>query len=361
MKKALFCLVLLGTCLLSGCGTMDIQVKICSNNCTNPVSIDTITISTDKFNDIKQANDKIHFSEFIELWGDVKSLFKKDKQLQNIENLTITDDMIVVNWEWNTTYQVLFDLTYYDWKTWEKGTLNKEIIEKRLKVLTDFFKENLQNWDKIILWFIWAKNQDEICDDKLDLIFGQWYTLSGHFEGDTMKGTLTYYYELWENNGTWSYSNIENIMNQISEEVNTRYGIYSQWTYLLHHLRNLLNETKENSVYLILSDFQFQLENSDVIALKNKYCSSRAWYCIKDSVYQVSKENLVNLYKENYYFKNLFTKLLFQNYENLNNLCPYNNKVYLFWLKEIPWMTIQDNLKDLYSNYLLKNCEVFYK
>jgi hypothetical protein len=50
----------------------------------------------------------------------------------------------------------------------------------------------------------------------------------------------------------------------------------------------------------------------------------------------------------------------------LNNLCPIweDNKelpVFLIWINTTSWISVQSKIKDFYSNYLFKNCTVYYK
>ena len=343
--------------------------------------INSITFSKDELNNFTFSKLDVNNKEQIakldsELW---KENWKFEFEWNKV--------IISKNLQSCKTFDISLDITYYDWHSWENGELNKYIMDNRIAKLRSFLEwENSSNikineWDKINLRFIWTMKENDSQANLKDLTELYYikpctseeitYTIwEDDVEINNMRGEISYYYivdkesQKEELNKT-TVKNMDDLIKKVSDEFYKRYWSMSVWTYLLDHLNESLDTYKEDQTNIIISDFFFQLSDSDMDVLKKKYCNKWWDFCSKE-IYQFSLNNITNKYLDKYFFKNLFTKYIFEEIPSLNNLCPKNEdwkkiEVYLLWIDSIPWLTIQDKIKDYYSNYLLKNCDVKYK
>jgi len=396
MKKVLFCLVLLGTCLLVGCDRSnqdqtEKQMKLNLFQCETPniINLDdcekyheeltTYTFTTEEFEDVKKHNKREELKS-----TQLKTIFLGWSDL-DLENAQFDKNIISIPTSKDCkTYNVSFDLTYYDWKESKESNINQYAIEERLQTLKSFFEWDNQKWDKISFWdkvvlrFLWWVQGDKkslALNDKISFYYGescgsnsnQYEILDSELSINKMLWEINFFYILSDNviqSGDVEniYSSIDDLIGWIKKEVSARYGKNSNGTYLLSHLSNMTNENiTSKDVFVFLTDFFFQLESEDAKKLRKKYCATNGNYC-NDSIYQFSEENLSTRYTDGWFFKALFTKHVFKDLSlDLSSLCKNNNEVYLFGISSVPWLSLQNNIKDYYSNYLFKNCEVFYK
>ena len=397
MKKfflvpGLLCLSLLLTwCNLNWIWTYTVNVWKCNKDRIVDCKKSSDRTFQWKINNLQFTEDEL--SEFkIQNLSDEnrKAILWKDTDLWNMW-------VIEVNWREVSvskietscrTYDVSIDLTYFDRATAASWEINKYLMVNRMERLKDFFKWNndewlkLENWDRIILrfigllkhWGVWTKLADvtELYLWQPCLAERANFTVKEDlWEINDMLWEINYIYILWdEEKEEWesidSYNNLDDIMERIQKEFDERYWKMSEWTYMLDHLLTSMPTTyKENYITVILSDFLFQISPEDTAALKRKYCTKWSNFC-NDSIYQFSIDNISKSYIDGYFFKSLFTKYIFDQLPSLKNLCPISDnwekmKIYLLGIEWISWISIQDKIKDFYSNYLLKNCKIFYK
>lgn len=358
--------------------TMDIKV---------PFDVSLQLDKVDNLNDLSNMFSWTNFdlSKFF-MWSPL-NVYEWDFTI-NWSKITTKNDCGNEKYGWKI-YDVSLDLTYFDWKSATSWEINKYLIENRLNRLESFFKWDntqwliLHPWDKIILRFIWLLSQNWVgtaLNDKISLEYvceneQTLYRLNNEkFEWNSMRWKFTYYYSLdkwfgWndkQNIEGNSYTTLEGLMWRINNEFYKRYGSYSEWTYMLDHFVNFMPSSyQDNYIVVVLSDFLFQLSPSDKKIIKNKYCSNWNNYC-NDDLYEFNAWNISSKYIDWYFYKNVFTKYIFDNIPSINNLCKLSDSwdktiVYLLWVNAISWLSNQDKIKDFYSNYLLKNCNVYYK
>ena len=404
MKKILSCL-LLTAFILSWCGSVnnwwsenvngEKTYKVLTSYKCNKSSIN----DCERWDWVKQWEIKsITFA-----WNELNNFTFSELSESNKEGIIkLDDDFEEENWElvfhWNQftvsrnvescqTFDISLDITYYDRHSWEDGELNKYIMSNRIQKLRNFLEWDnswnlkIKEGDKINLRFIWTMKENDSqanLKDSVEFYYKKpctseeitYIVKEDDVEINNMRGEIDYFYILnkdsqKEADNKEVVDDMDVLIEKVSNEFYKRYGSMSIWTYLLDHFNESLSTYREWQTNIILSDFFFQLSDTDKKALKKKFCNRAGEYCA-DDIYQYSIENITSKYQDKYFFKNLFTKHIFEEFPSLNDLCPVSWKwekmdVYLLWIDTIPWISVQDKVKDYYSNYLLKNCNVKYK
>lgn len=283
-------------------------------------------------------------------------------------------------------YDITLDLTYHDYNAKDKGQVEQYLKTYRIEQLRNYLEwlENpqikLQEGDVINLRFLWTiefEGASSPIMDKITLHYMSkcWDTentfevLHDTIEYNSRHDVIRLFYGLKKVESDkdadtvgWVYTSIDSIMEKIEDEFSQRYGKYSEGTFLLNHLINnpILTQYKKNQITMLFFDWLFQLSPSDRETFVKKYAKFPA------SIYEFNVKNIQNSYKETLFFKNFFTKHIFKELPILNTLCPISNEgesldVYIIGMNVVNDLTVQSSMKDFYTNYLLKNCNVFYQ
>lgn len=390
--------------ILSWCGTITNNWWIGNENGEKTYQLNTYRCYKDDIDDCKS-------NDWEKQWEAKKVTFTKEelnnfkfpnlseenrKTIIKLNNKVKWNEEILIDWDTATisnklqsckAYNISLDITYYDRHSGEKWKLNQYIMDNRIKKLKSFLDgDNSKNLkikegDKIKLSFIGTMKENNSLANLKDVI--EFYYKTPCISEDTtftiikddvyinnIRWIIDYYYILWESIEKWEnksevVKNMDELMEKISDEFFKRYWSNSVWTYLLDHFNESLDTNKVNQINIILSDFFFQLSDTDREVLKKRFCTKGSDFCWNDT-YEFNLNNVTTKYLDKYFFKNLFTKYIFEEFPSLKNLCPLNSEwekmdVYLLWIDAIPGLSIQDKIKDYYSNYLLKNCNVYYK
>jgi len=158
------------------------------------------------------------------------------------------------------------------------------------------------------------------------------------------------------------YNDIDSLMAKVTYEFDQRYGKNSEWTFLLNHLVNnsILSQYKKDYITMIFFDWLFQLSPSDKKTFVNKYGN------FPSSTYEFSIDNIRNSYKPWFFFKNFFITHIFKELPILTTLCPIGPDgdpldAYIIGMNVVNDLTVQGSMKEFYSEYLFKGCNLYYQ
>jgi len=301
---------------------------------------------------------------------------------KNIISITEPTNQRCIN---KNTYDITLDLTYHDFHSKNKGAVEDHLKALRIKKLRDYLewadnpKTKLQDWDVINLRFLWTIEFQGTSSPLMDKITLHYMSkcedtdttfelLHDTIEHNAKHSEIRLFYWLKQlesdkNADTvgWAYTSIDSIMKKVEDEFNQRYGKYSEGTFLLNHLVNnsILTQYKKNQRTILFFDWLFQLSPSDKETFVKRFGKFPA------STYEFNVNNIKKYYKDWFFFKNFFIDNIFKELPVLNTLCPVGNEgkldLYIIWMNVVNDLTVQNLMKDFYTNHLFKNCNVFYQ
>lgn len=326
---------------------------------------------------------------------DIAAILSLDKQLTSSP-----DNLIVDRKTWaltvsepnnprclnRKTYDVTLDLTYHDYNAKDKWYVEQYLRTHRIGQLRNYLEwiENsnikLQPGDIVNLRFLWTIEfewtssplMDRIplhyvskCDDtetSFEILHDTIEYNNRHNEIRLFYGLNQVVADSQTGDVGSTYPDIDTLMARVESEFNERYGKNSEGTFFLNHLINnsILSQYKKNHITMIFFDWLFQLSPSDRQSFVKKYWSFPA------STYEFSIDNIRNSYRPGFFFKNFFITHIFKELPILSTLCPIGPDwdpldVYIIGMNVVNDLTVQSSMKEFYSEYLFKDCNVYYQ
>jgi len=327
--------------------------------------------------------------------ADVASILSIDKQLTSSPDNLVIDrkKWIIIVSEPNNQkclnrkiYDITLDLTYHDYESKDKWYVEEYLKTHRIGQMRSYLewlenpKIKLQPGDIVNLRFLWTIEfkwtssplMDRIplhyvskCDDTET----SFEILHNAVEYNSKHNELRLFYwfnqvveEMTTGDIGGVYNDIDSLMAKVTYEFDQRYGKNSEWTFLLNHLVNnsILSQYKKDYITMIFFDWLFQLSPSDKKTFVNKYGN------FPSSTYEFSIDNIRNSYKPWFFFKNFFITHIFKELPILTTLCPIGPDgdpldAYIIGMNVVNDLTVQGSMKEFYSEYLFKGCNLYYQ